>query len=159
MVRGEGKAMSGTQWQGLVADGVEFVPKTVYIGVLKRWTQAQQFLQLLHDSDYEPTVDLCNSVEDLLAGVEPVLLVDPGPYQDHIQRSGLELARLTDKLHSLSAHPDFEYLTSTCARKQYEGRPDLVAEGWESNVTGGDPHSCWERFEYHENHYWRRKKP
>lgn len=72
--------------------------------------------------------------------------------------SDMEIARLTDALHERRAHPDFEYETTTTARKSgLSVKPD--GDGWEPNQYGGDPHSSWERFEYHEEEYWRRRKP
>ncbi len=84
-----------------------------------------------------------------------------------------QIDRLTLALHALRAHPDFEYTTTEHGRKQYNGeRPE--GEGWEDNVCKripvGDPlrdkvlwgqldhHSCWERFDWHEEHHWRRRK-
>lgn len=69
-----------------------------------------------------------------------------------------QIARLTDALHAARAHPDFEYCTTECGRKAYVD-PGLEAEGWEENIYGGDLHSSWERFDYTEDHYWRRRKP
>lgn len=66
-----------------------------------------------------------------------------------------EIKRLSDALHSRRAHPDYEYKTTTCGRKAYYGEPEMEAEGWESN---GEGHDSWERFDYHEEHYWRRRK-
>ena len=72
--------------------------------------------------------------------------------------AAVEIARLTDALHAVHAHPDFEYQTTECGRKAYVDL-GLEAEGWEQNITDGDPHSSWERFDYTEDHYWRRRKP
>lgn len=69
-----------------------------------------------------------------------------------------ELSRLVDILHKNRLHPDYEYTTTECGRKQFDGDEYMVKDGWESNVYGGDYHSCWERFDYHEEHHWRRLK-
>lgn len=73
-----------------------------------------------------------------------------------------EIDRLANRLHELRAHPDYEYRTTTCARKEYCGEPELEKDGWEQNQYGSTPedrcHSDWERFEYHEEHYWRRRR-
>lgn len=72
--------------------------------------------------------------------------------------SDMEIARLTDALHERRAHPDFEYETTRTARKSgFSVKPS--GDGWEPNEYGGDPHSSWERFEFHEEQYWRRRKP
>lgn len=47
--------------------------------------------------------------------------------------------------------PEHEYRTTTGQRKAWDGQPDLSKEGWEEWKP-------WERFEYHEERYWRRKK-
>ena len=66
-----------------------------------------------------------------------------------------ECERLAYALHMARRHPDFEYETTTCPRKQGPAFPP-TGDGWEDN---GEGHDCWERFEYHDEHYWRRRKP
>jgi hypothetical protein len=76
-----------------------------------------------------------------------------------IERAWEVIARLEDALHAARAHPDFEYCTTECGGKYCTtecGRKE--AQGWEENITGGEPHSSWERFDYTEDHYWRRRK-
>lgn len=68
-----------------------------------------------------------------------------------------ELVRLVDILHRVKAHPDYEYETTECGRKQESHAPD--GEAWEPNIFGGDPHSSWSRGDYQEWHDWRRIKP
>lgn len=77
-----------------------------------------------------------------------------------------EIERLELVLHSRLAHPDYEYLTTTNGRKQEGGEPP-ENEGWEPNDfidMGSDPagkpypRRNWERFDYHEENYWRRRK-
>jgi hypothetical protein len=61
-------------------------------------------------------------------------------------------------------HPGWEYATTTGPRKAWDdaevpprgddGKPDLT---WESNVSAGSENG-WERFDYHEEAYWRRPK-
>lgn len=69
-----------------------------------------------------------------------------------------EVKRLTDVLHERCIHPDYEYATTKTARKSGDSRKP-EGDGWEPNVYGNDPHSAWERFEFHEEEYWRRLKP
>jgi hypothetical protein len=69
-----------------------------------------------------------------------------------------EVKRLTDALHERHIHPDYEYATTKTARKSGDSRKP-EGDGWEPNVYGDDPHSAWERFEFHEEEYWRRLKP
>lgn len=67
------------------------------------------------------------------------------------------LARLESWLHSRSAHPDYEYETTDGPRKDWDDSatpPD--GEGWESN---GDNAGGWERWCYHEESHWRRRRP
>lgn len=47
--------------------------------------------------------------------------------------------------------PDYEYQITDGQRKCWDGEPDLSKEGWEEWKE-------WERFNYHEERYWRRKK-
>lgn len=65
-----------------------------------------------------------------------------------------EIERLTSTLHALQAHPDYEYTITTNGRKHATRTPE--GDGWEVNTEhlGG-----WERFEYHEENYWRRRRP
>ncbi len=62
-------------------------------------------------------------------------------------------ARLVRALHARLAHPDYEYETTKAARKC--GPPDPAGEGWEVNE---DHCGGFERFDYHEEQYWRRVK-
>lgn len=68
------------------------------------------------------------------------------------------LVRLEKILHDREWHPDFEYDRTKGPRKawDYEDEPP-EGEGWERNVDKG----CdgWERFDYYEEAYWRRRKP
>lgn len=66
-----------------------------------------------------------------------------------------ELRRLTDFLHERGMHPDFEYKTTTGPRKNFDNDPPS-GEGWERNLPMG--RDGWERFDYHEEGYWRRLK-
>lgn len=46
--------------------------------------------------------------------------------------------------------PDpYEHRITTGPRKLWDGEPDLSKEGWEE-------HREWERFDHHEERYWRR---
>lgn len=66
-----------------------------------------------------------------------------------------ELQKLRAHLHARQQHPDFEYETMRGARKGfYDEPPD--GEGWERNLEEG--RGGWERFDYHEEGYWRRRK-
>ncbi|MFJ7990315.1 hypothetical protein [Streptomyces sp. NPDC096351] len=75
-----------------------------------------------------------------------------------------ELQGLSEsELHARRAHPDFEYATTEGPRKQwdYADQPPYGADGWpdrtwEPNVDAG--RDGWERFEYTEESYWRRRK-
>lgn len=67
------------------------------------------------------------------------------------------------ELHEKEMHPDYEYATTTTARKSGDSvMPD--GEGWEPNLIikagfGDNVHMRnWERFEYHKEEYWKRKK-
>lgn len=79
-----------------------------------------------------------------------------------LEEARLEVERLTAELHKRRAHPDYEYVTTKCGRKQSDDsiypQNRGLGEGWEENIIGSEPHSSWERFDYHEEHYWRRRK-
>lgn len=67
------------------------------------------------------------------------------------------------ELHAMRAHPDFEYATTEGQRKQWDDvdTPPATEEGdpdptWERNVDAG--RDGWERFDYTEESYWRRRK-
>jgi hypothetical protein len=59
------------------------------------------------------------------------------------------------ELHASCAHPAYEYATTQGQRKAFD-RIDEPPEGdgWERNVDAG--RNGWERFDYHEESYWRR---
>lgn len=67
-----------------------------------------------------------------------------------------ELVRLRAFLHECGQHPDFEYLTMKGPRKVFDDNPP-PGDGWERNIEEG--RDGWERFDYHEEGYWRRRKP
>jgi hypothetical protein len=69
--------------------------------------------------------------------------------------SETELTRLVKHLHSRESHPDFEYETTQAPRKSGMCDPP-EGEGWEEN---DDYHNGFERFDYHEECYWRRVRP
>lgn len=85
-------------------------------------------------------------------------------------RERQRVATLTEhELHCEQRHPDYEYLTTENARKQQGGDPP-DNEGWEPNdivlITNGlrgpdDPpqYRNWERYEFTETNYWRRRTP
>ena len=79
------------------------------------------------------------------------------PYLNRIQDCEDEIERLTKYLHSICRHPDFEYETTTGPRKACYDFPPPEGEGWDINVDEG--RDGWERFDYHEEQYWRRLKP
>jgi hypothetical protein len=67
------------------------------------------------------------------------------------------------QLHARHAHPDFEYRITNGPRKQWDAsdvpptdEDGIPERGWERNVDRGD--NGWERFDYHEEAYWRRPK-
>lgn len=61
-----------------------------------------------------------------------------------------------DELHQYRRHPDWEYATTRGPRKAFDNQPP-DGDGWEPNVTRADP-EAWERFDYHEEAYWRRRR-
>ena len=81
-----------------------------------------------------------------------------------------EINRLTFALHCRRAHPDFEYTTTQTARKSEDDpRVGLDGKGWERNdivenhaykegVVVKEHWRNWERFQFHEDNYWRRRK-
>lgn len=88
---------------------------------------------------------------------------------DVIGELATEIDRLAFELHCLEAHPDFEYATTKTARKSGDDpRIGLKGEGWEPNdIVPIYDHAegvveqrwrNWERHEFHEDNYWRRRK-
>lgn len=71
----------------------------------------------------------------------------------------------TARLHAERRHPDYEYATTHGPRKQWN-ESDRPPAGencdpdhtWSPNVDAGRPGMGWDRFEYHEEAYWRRPK-
>ncbi|MFJ3506032.1 DUF6221 family protein [Streptomyces luteogriseus] len=68
-------------------------------------------------------------------------------------------------LHARFAHPAWEYRTTTGPRKQWDGVDDPPCDdegnpepGWERNIDAGCPGEGWERFDYMEESYWRRRR-
>jgi hypothetical protein len=64
-----------------------------------------------------------------------------------------------DELHQQQDHPAYEYRTLEGGRKTWREVDDPPeGDGWELNITSRDP-DAFERFEYHEERYWRRLNP
>ncbi len=64
-----------------------------------------------------------------------------------------------EELHRTESHPEYEYATTRGPRKvrTWAGeRPE--GEGWEPNYYRGRPGEAWERFDYHEEAYWMRRR-
>jgi hypothetical protein len=68
-----------------------------------------------------------------------------------------------DQLHERRAHSCYEYATTEGQRKAWDystepprNEDGTVSEGWEFNRTEANP-EAWERFDYHEERYWRRR--
>lgn len=79
-----------------------------------------------------------------------------------------------EQLHRRRQHPGWEYATTETARKSGESRqpegegwePNNIVEcGWETLPNGTLDLSSpirwrnWERFDFHEEEYWKRRKP
>lgn len=61
------------------------------------------------------------------------------------------------ELHAKLRHPDYEYETTDGPRKAFdEHSPDEDDPMWERNVHVG--RNGWDRFAYHEEAYWMRRK-
>lgn len=55
---------------------------------------------------------------------------------------------------------EYEYETTTGPRKAWDGvDTPPQGEGWELDPDRGRPGRSWERFDYHEERYWRREVP
>lgn len=60
------------------------------------------------------------------------------------------------ELHANLTHPGYEYATTSGPRKAWYGEGDPPeGDGWERNTDRGD--FGWERFDFHEESYWRRR--
>lgn len=57
---------------------------------------------------------------------------------------------------SKGLNQDYEYATTTGPRKAFDDTVPPPGEGWERNTDVGN--HGFERFEYHEEAYWRRRK-
>lgn len=87
---------------------------------------------------------------------------------EYRNRELLRVGSLTEhELHCEQRHPDYEYATTENARKSGES-PKPEGAGWEANdivlVTNGlrgpdapPTYRNWERYEFTETNYWRRK--
>lgn len=91
-------------------------------------------------------------------------LLDPCP--GHPDTAENRQAIDTARLHAERRHPDYEYATTQGPRKQWDtadqppyGDDGEPQPGWEANVDAGRPGQGWDRFDYHEEAYWRRRKP
>lgn len=61
------------------------------------------------------------------------------------------------ELHRMRRHPGYEYDTTEGQRKNWDDADEPPeGEGWERNVDAG--RNGWDRFDYTEESYWRRKQ-
>lgn len=68
-----------------------------------------------------------------------------------------KMQTMTDsELHAIGAHPDYNYYTTEGQRKSWDEVDTPPGESWERNTDMGS--NGWERFDYTEESYWRRKK-
>ncbi len=74
--------------------------------------------------------------------------------ENKVKRLSKVIVTLDEKLHSLREHPEYEYETTFCGRK-CGSHEEPEGNGWKLN---DDYNEGWERFDYHEETYWRRKK-
>jgi hypothetical protein len=65
--------------------------------------------------------------------------------------------RTESELHRVFAHPDYQYRVTEGQRKNWDDsdKPPK-GEGWELNIDAGI--DGWERFDFTEETYWRRKR-
>lgn len=66
-------------------------------------------------------------------------------------REAIDAAMGTADQPTVAPVDPYEYRTTHGQRKCWDGEPDLSKEGWEE-------YKEWERFDYHEERYWRRLK-
>lgn len=68
-----------------------------------------------------------------------------------------DIAEITGALHYVSTNDQYEYAVTTVGKKSGDSyTPD--GEGWEPDFDKGRPNEAWDRFEYHEEYYWKRLK-
>lgn len=90
-------------------------------------------------------------------------MIDPCPGHPPIDANQQTVD--TARLHAEFRHPDYEYATTHGPRKQWDesdrppaGESSDPDHTWSPNVDAGRPGMGWDRFEYHEEAYWRRPK-
>ena len=84
----------------------------------------------------------------------------PGPAESEPLSDPGYLALLRRRALRARTEPAWEYATTTGPRKQWDD-PDRPPEGdgWELDYSRGHPGEAWERFDYHEERYWKRPLP
>lgn len=90
-------------------------------------------------------------------------LLDPCP--GHPTSDENQQAIDTARLHAERRHPGYEYATTRGPRKQWDNpqQPPCDGDGepdptWDPNPDAGRAGQGWDRFDYHEEAYWRRPK-
>jgi hypothetical protein len=65
--------------------------------------------------------------------------------------------RTEAELHRGFAHPDYQYAVTEGQRKRWDDADTPPeGDGWERNIEAG--RDGWERFDFTEESYWRRKR-
>ncbi len=68
-----------------------------------------------------------------------------------------DIAEITGALKYVSTSDEYEYAITTVGRQSgYKSVPE--GDGWETDFDKGRPNEAWDRFEYHEEFYWKRLK-
>ena len=145
-------------------DTKEDFPQEIWNGVLREeWTSRQRadhlwaVISAVVPGHADEVVRALQ--DDPLVNVAVVSpLVDTSGWSEHM-------------LHQAQIHPDYEYTTTTSGRKSESVKPEDDGQGpWEPNfiipARGWDGRDFgrvvtwrnWERDEYTETEYWRRKK-
>lgn len=125
---------------------------------------AQLQLALRHPGNRgEPARETRRVIDDIintLGATEPrvaeLLRLGDDPGQDVVSGGAPALARLESFLHARQMHPDYEYETTKGPRKAFDDTVPPSGKGWERNTDYG--RNGWERFDYHEEAYWKRKR-
>lgn len=131
------------------------------LAILRAIWPVWRLLLVAADSTANPLARACDgarlnaAIPKAIAALTPELLaVAKAAGLDTPKPSTPKPQKTDSELHAECAHPDFEYMTTRGPRKAFDEHPP-PGDGWERNVEEG--RGGWERFDYHEEAYWRRK--
>lgn len=126
------------------------IPKATHIRFTPK-VKPELFSFPMNESFFTESIDLDMSLVALFDNTKGhIYLVENSTVAKEVPKSDAEL-------HATCSHPDYEYEVTEGQRKSWaDADTPPEGEGWTRNIHVG--RDGWDRFDYTEESYWKRKK-